>query len=321
MKKNKIISLILAAAVIFAVAAIAASCEAGKKPNPGVIVDLPTGESTTATTTQPAQTTAEQTTSKTEPAQTTAEQTTATEATQATVPTTPTTPTEPTVPASTTAEATTAPTTATTTEATTTTPVTDPNVFEYDVDDAVVGKIHVKIEKVSPLSPAIGASAPSWKNVSKTNIHQTCDLVVQARIVSMQEVCITILGNKTYGTVLTLEIERSHYIKEPVKSSRITVYCELSSRYTTTDAAAISIGSSYYFFLEGVEGNIKNTIGFENICEYFISLPPNEDYLVPVQAEIINDNMITLLKNNDRSNTLDVKPGDNLGFVLDELLN
>ena len=137
----------------------------------------------------------------------------------------------------------------------------------------------------------------------------------------MQEISITVAkASPIYGTVLTLEIEQNYYSTEPVTSSRITVYCELSSRYTTSDAADIHIGGEYYFFLEGVVGNPKNIIGYENICEYFISLPPNESYLIPVSATMINDVMIALLEYNDRTGTYLIEPHDNFGIILEEIL-
>ena len=317
MKKYRIISLILAAAVIFTVAAIASSCEK-KNNNSGVIVDLPTGDATTATTTVPEVTTA-QTTEKT------TEQTQATQPTVATtaetVPTTPsqTEPTTYTEPAQTTA-GTTAPVPTTTPEATTTTPVTNPNVLEYDINSAEFGMLHIKIENVSPVT-TVKPKAPSWKDASKTDLRQTCDLVVRAKLVSIQEVSITVAkASPIYGSVLTLEIQQNYYSTEAVASTRIKVYCELSSRYTTTDAADLIVGDEYYFFLESVEGNSKNTIGYENICEYFIALPPTVSYLINAKAEIVNDSMIDLLKNNDRSGTFNYDPRNNFGFMLEEIL-
>lgn len=311
MKKYRIISLILAAAMIFAVAAIASSCE-NKKQNQGVVVDLTTAEPTTATTKKPSATTA---------APTTAAPTTATTAVTA--------PTEPTVTASPTSVtepiATTVPTTSTTqtapttTEATTAgTPVVTPGVLEYDVEDPIVGKIHVKIQNESPIDPPI-IKSPNWKDVSRVNLRTECDLIIKGRIVSMQEVCITVLGQPLHRTVLTVDIENQYYAKSNPETSRIRVYCELSSRDTTTDAAMIVVNEEYYFFLENVSGNQNNRLGYENICEYFMTLPPSEDYLISSSATIINDRMIALLQNVD--GFADIDPRDNLGYVLRDIFN
>lgn len=313
MKKYRIISLILAAAMIFAVAAIASSCE-NKKQNQGVVVDLTTAEPTTATTKKPSATTA---------APTTAAPTTATTAVTA--------PTEPTVTASPTSVtepiATTVPTTSTTqtapttTEATTAgTPVVTTGVLEYDVEDPEVGKLHVKIYNVNPLPKSeIQPKYSTWEDVSRVNLRTECDLIVKARIESMQEVCINVVGNDLYQTVLTLEIEDTYHSKTYTTPSRITVLCALSSRYMTTDAANIIVGGEYYFFLENVVSNPDNRLGYENICEYFMTLPPSEDYLISSSATIINDRMIALLQNVD--GFADIDPRDNLGYVLRDIFN
>ena len=299
--------------MIFAVAALASSCE-NEKQNPGVIVDISSAEPTTATTKKPAATTAAPTTAEPTTAST-AETVPTTTETAATVPTTPTTPTEPTVPTSTTAEATTVPTT---TEATTAeTPIVTPGVLEYDVNDPEFGTLHVKIYNVNPLpSNAIQPKLPNWEDVSRVNLRSRCNLIVKASIADMQEVCINIVGNPIYRTVLTLEIENTYHDTSYPSTSRIKVFCELSSRDTTTDAANIYIGGVYYFFLEKVESNPNNRIGYENICDYFMTLPPNEDYLIFSGARI-NDRMIALLNYND--NSLDIEPRDDLGYVLQSI--
>ena len=311
MKKYRIISVILAAAMIFAVAAIASSCE-NKKQNQGVVVDLTSAEPTTATTKKPAITTQEPTTTPAPTTATTAP-TATTETASPTSVTEPTATTEPTT--STTQTSTTYPTT---TEATTAeTPVVTPGVLEYDVNDPEFGTLHVKIYYVNPLLPATGPTLPNWKDVSKINLRTECDLIVKARITEMQEVCINVVGNDIYGTVLTLEIENTYHYTLYPNSSRIKVFCELSSRYTTTDAANIYVGGEYYFFLENVVSNPDNRLGYENICEYFMTLPPSEDYLINVGASIINERMIALLQNID--GFTDIDPRDNLDSVLREI--
>ena len=312
MKKYKVLSVILAAAMIVAVAAIASAC-GENKGNSGVVVDLTTEETTTATTKKQTATTA---------AQTTAEQTTAnvptwaSESTAATVPTTPTTPTEPTGPASTTAEATTAPevtTAATTAE----TPIVTPGVLEYDINDAEFGKLHVKVENVDPLKEPAYRTNNEWNDVSTVDLRTECDLIIRASIVSIQEIRISVVGQQIFGSVLTLDIHQTYHSKSLPETSRIRVFCELSSHDTTKDAANLYVGGEYYFFLELVAGNTQNRLGYDNFCEYFMSLPPNVDYLVPVGASI-NDNMIALLENNDRSG-FSVDPRYGLGIALEEL--
>lgn len=312
MKKNKILSVLLAAAMIVAVAALASAC-GENKGNSGIVVDLTTAETTTATTKNQTSTTAAQTTAESTTANVPT-QTTPTEQTAATVQTTPTTPTEPTIPTSTTAEA----TTAQTTEATTAqTPIVTPGVLEYDITDAEFGKLHVKVENIDPLKEPAYRKNNQWNDVSKVDLRKECDLIVRASIVSMQEIRISVVGQQLFGTVLTVDILQTYHSKSLPETSRIRVFCELSSHDTTIDAANLYVGGEYYFFLEQVEGNVGNRLGYENFCEYFISLPPNVDYLVPVGASL-NDNMIELLENNDRSG-FSVDPRYGLGIALEEL--
>ena len=319
MKKFKVLSVILAAAMIVAVAALAASCE-NNNSNNGVVIDLTTNGETTATTKGQTTAVTSQTTAAEPTSQTTGATeyvpTTATE-TAATVPTTPTTPTEPTVPTSTTAEATTVPTT---TEATTAeTPIVTPGVLEYDVKDRDFGTLHVKVENVDPLSRPTYRTNSQWNDVSRVDIRQECDIVVRATVVSIQEVRITVLGVPTYGSVLTLDINRIFYNKSFPEKMRIKVFCELSTHDTTYDAANIYVGGEFFFFLESVEGNSQNRIGYENICEYFISLPPTVDYLLN-SRQTLNEKMITLLENNNKSGLFTINSGDSLEFILEDIL-
>lgn len=314
--KNKVLSIILAAAMIFAVAAIASSCEKNNNPG-GVIVDLPTGEATT--TSQPAATTAG-TTAATTPASTSGEPT-PTQPTEIT--TTPSETTAETVASTSGTTATTEATTATTADTTPVTPpVEDPNTYTVDSE---YGALRVKIEYIDPL-PSPSRRAPNWKDVNGLNLRQSCDLIAKAVIVNMQEVCfnITIVDSSVqtppvYGTILTLDLEQSHYFKDNPPIGTVKVFCQLSTHDTTTDAANLYIGGEYYFFLEKVDGNPKNILEYERVCDYFITLPPNMYYL-PKTNELLSEKMIMLLESNAHSSSVSISPSSNLGAVIEEIL-
>ena len=174
--------------------------------------------------------------------------------------------------------------------------------LKYSIDGMEVSVQSINSRRVKGDNSGMSAS---WKDVSEFTISEECDLIVRASIAKLEEYSIsydtkTDLHVTNYGTVLTAVVNEVYLGDASLKEAQITINNEYVESNRPAGARSIAVGEEYYFFLRKTEGHPENMLGYERFVEYFIVLPPIDDYLLSAD-EPVSKPMLKLLQYNAKS--------------------